>query len=163
MAEQETWQSQTDATVFVYKKDRRSGDWKPERVGGPNGKARVRLSSDEREYNQELVPEENAHLDPFTNGRLVRVDQNQDGVVTREDLAGLLTVETEEELGAVMADIEDELTLRRLLEVAATDGKMWQVEVLRNEVDDRYSVAKSQRAVVEMMQAPEGSRDEAVG
>lgn len=158
---QETWEAQTNSTIFLYKKDRRSGDWKSERVGGPNGKARIRLTVEEREYNQEMIPEENAHLDPFKSGRLVRVDAVSEGIATREDLVALLS-SNEEDFPLVVEDIEDELTMRRLLEVAATDGRMWQVELLRDEIDDRYSVAKSQRAVLEMMQAPDGSSDEVV-
>lgn len=160
--EQETWESQTKASVFVYKKDRRTGDWKTTRVGGPNGPKRIRLSVDEREYNQEMIPDENVHLDPFKSGRLLRIDGDSGGVITNEDLHALLVTDSQEEFVVTIAEIDDELTLRRLLALAAEAGRMWQVEMVRDEVDDRYGVSKSQKMVIEMMQSPDGSLDETV-
>lgn len=152
----ETWEAQTEATAWVYTYDKRVGEYRLTRVGGPNGSRRLRISTADREYNEALIPDENQELNPFRNGRLRRIDAQSD-VITDDDLRKLLETRGTEEFRELVSHIDGELTVRRLLELAAVEGTVPQVEVLRELIDDRYRVGKSQRTVLEMMRAPDGN------
>lgn len=153
--EHETWEIQIPGQVRIWTMDRRHGGYVTKPVNGRRGKSprRITLTRDEREYNQELVPPENRHLDPFLNGALVRVIGDEKvGDLTDEALIQYLELLSEEAFQEAIEDIEFELTHRRLLELAANQGRMWQVEALRVLVDQRYPVPAggTQRTVEEM-------------
>jgi hypothetical protein len=158
---QETWEAQTDSTVFVFRYDKRTREYKLVRVGGPSGTRRVTITRADREYHQGMIPEENAGTDPFTNGRLRRVDaEGLPGAPTNAELKEYLELRDPEEFRLLVAEMDDELTMRRLLTLAAQDGSMWQVEILRDIVDERFRVGKGQKVVEEMMAGPTGIGDE---
>jgi hypothetical protein len=147
---QETWEIQIPGTARVWVRDRRFGTYQPKKVSG-KGPKRITLSRDEREYNQELVPEENERHNPWTNGTLVQiVGGTKQGELTDEALRAYLELESEEAFTEAVSDIDIELTLRRLIGFAATDGRMWQVTILRELIDERYRVGGTQRTVQEM-------------
>ena len=157
-APMETWEIQTAGALTVWKRDKRSGDYRKERVAA-TGPKRLRLSRDDREYNQELIPEENAHLDPFTNGMLAQVVGKKLVGITREEIIGLLEIKDEAFVRAI-AEIDNELTIRRLLELAESDGTVAQVAALREVIDERYRVGGTQRTVREMLDEEDKSGGE---
>lgn len=156
----ETWEAQTKSTVFVYRHDKRTGQYVSTRVGGPNGAQRITLMTADREYHQAMIPEENRHLDPFVNGRLRRVDPGAaDGgsqAPANTELLEMLEVREEDDFKTLAENISDELTVRRLYTAAEATGTVRQVEIVRDIIDERYRVSKGQKVVEEMMNVPDG-------
>ena len=148
----ERWESTTPGvTIWVWVYDKREDKYKKQRVGGRAGSKVLTIRRDDRIYNQEVVVEENKHLDPFTNGLLRLIDGSTEGVETKyhlttEDLQKLLDIRDTELFKTEIEEIDSELILRRLKDVCEKHGAVWQLEFLRDLIEDRYKVSGTQRA-----------------
>jgi hypothetical protein len=158
----ETWEIQTEGTVWVWIYDRREDRYVKQRVGGrQGGSKRLHISTDDRRYNQEQIVDEMKGSDPFLNGalRLVSADKPEDldttYHLTLQDLQSLLEVRDLDLFEEEVRGITSELTLRRLLEVAETHGTVGQLNYIREVVTERYKVGGTQRTVQEMIEAGE--------
>lgn len=158
----ETWETAISGTIFVWIYDRREDRYTQQSVGGRSGSKRVHLSRDDRKYNQEQVPIENADLDVFTNGslRLIGAASRDESLNTRyhftdEDLAALFEVRDPDVFLEGVSDITSELVLRRLLELGEKVGTMAQFQALKDLVTTRYPIGGTQKTVREMMEAGE--------
>lgn len=156
----EVWNLSGTGTVWLYKYDRREDRWTKHRFGGQSGggSGRVELTVDERKYNQGRVISEQRHEhDPFSNGRLVRVDGPDDSTIdttyhwTTEHYQTLLDLRDSSVFQEEVRDIRSELILRRLAEVAATKGTVEQLNFVRDLLRERYPIGGSQRVVSEML------------
>lgn len=159
LAEMETWEIQVPGSTWVWIYDRRSQGYDQKRVSGRRGPKRVTLTREEREYNEELAHEDSQHLNPFRNGTLARVvDGEKVDAVTDDDLRVYLSLDGEAAFKEAVEEIDLELTIRRLLNLAAVEGRMFQVEILRDVVDERYRVGGTQPTVEEMYSSGELER-----
>lgn len=149
--EVEVWECQTKATVWVYQSDPRDpSGYRQIRIGGPNGTKRARISRDDREFTQEQVLDENAHLDPFRNGQLKRVDgASNEGILTDEDLEELLTL-GEEAFAETVEEMDSELSVRRLRDLVEAKGTVPQYHVINDLIERKYKVGYPQKTVREM-------------
>jgi hypothetical protein len=161
--ETETWESTTEGTVWVHVKDARvKSGWNVKRVGGPgSGTRKVTLTTEERQYNQDQVLDDNYHLDPFLNGQLVCVkgrpatDKGR-YELSDADMLAILAIESDEVFTEAVDAIEIELPLRRLLALAEKHAPMVRYEQIKTLIDTRYRVGWSQRSVREMDEAADG-------
>lgn len=154
--ETETWEIQVPGKVTIWKRNRRTGEYARASVSGAGPKI-LHITKDDRLYNQELIPEENGHLDPFTNGALARRDGGKLRGITADTLRELLSVSDPDLFREAIEDhVDNELTIRRLSDLAASEGTVAQVEVLREVLDENYKAGGTQRTVREMMQESEG-------
>ncbi len=158
----ETWESAIDGAIFLWVYDRREDRYIQQSVGGRSGSRRIHISRDDRKYNQEQLPHENQHLDPFTNGSLRLL-----GAATRDDTLDVRYHFTDEELATMVEvrdpklflegiqDISSELILRRLLSVAEGVATSAQTAALKDLVDTRYPIGGTQKTIREMIDAGE--------
>lgn len=147
---EEVWESTTGGWVHVHTKDPSNPrNWIcKKRAGGP-GNPKVRLTVEEREYNQSQVAWGNEHLDPFTNGMLRRIEP-ADGAdleelpnqYSDEDLIKLLTVRSEAAFTKTIEGIESEILLRRLVPLAKKHATNARYEELQQIVKDKYPATK---------------------
>lgn len=158
----ETWETTTEGTTYVSILDAREGRYTKRRVGGKQGGSRrLHISRDDRRFNQEQVVDEMREYDPFRNGQLVLVSQDQaediDGTyhLTTEDLRALLGLKDAEVFQGEVGDLKSELVLRRLKELAETEATMSQLQFIDELIRGRYQVGGTQRTVREMMAAGE--------
>jgi DNA/RNA endonuclease YhcR with UshA esterase domain len=157
----EVWESTVAGTTWIQVEDKRNGGYKSQRIGGKGtGTARVTLTRDEREYNQEIIPEGNQHLDPFNNGILVCIkgrEENEKGryELTDDDLKQILAIEQEDVFEETIRGIEIQLPLRRLLDLAEKYSTVPRYRFIRDVIDERYRVGGTQRTVEEMIKAGE--------
>lgn len=147
----EVWAATTKASVWLWVEDvlKGNGAWKKERVGGPTGKQRIQITVRERRYNQEQIPDKNAHLDPFLNGLLTckqGAAQSPNGY-TDEQLVDLLKVDDDAAFKQVVESISSEILMRRLLGLAEKHALTYRYEMLDEIVYDRYRVGKTQRSL----------------
>lgn len=147
----EIWETTTGGTVWVQVKDHRiPGAWRSMKVGG-RGSSRLRITTEEREFNQELIPFENAHLDPFTNGTLVRTKGTRgENELSDEDIIEILQIDDDAEFNARVNAIGSEVLLRRLLKAGERHTNVLRLQELQEVVDTRYAVGKTSRVVKEM-------------
>lgn len=151
----EIWQAATPARTWVWVRNQLTGGWKQVRVGG-KGSRRLSLTSDERRYNQDLVPEENIQLDPFSNGQLVCVLGDEAGTgVTDEDLTAILLLEDEAAFQQAANALESEVMVRRLLSLAEKTSTIARFTFIRDLIDMRYRVGGTQSTVQAMIDAGE--------
>jgi hypothetical protein len=149
----EVWETTTEGTIWVQVKDTRNpGAWTQRRVGG-KGSKRLTITTDEREFNQETLPYENQHLDPFTNGLLVRVSPKT-AVPTRyeltdDDLLEKLADRRDDLFLTYLAQIDSEVIMRRLLALAREHSTMARHEVIKEIIEGRYAVGKTSQVVAE--------------
>lgn len=153
----EEWLITTPSTVYVSTYDRRDDRYVQTMVSGTQGARKLRITRQDRVYNQERIPEENIHLDPFLNGQLRRVDKGpvDETLDVRNhldtaDLQELLKLTDKGVFAETVADISSELVLRRLLALAEDEGTAWQLEALRDSLKERYPIGGAQRTVREM-------------
>lgn len=158
----ETWESATEGTVWVLVSDPRvQGGYKKQRVGGQQGSNTLRISIDDRRYNQELIVEENINLDVFRNGMLrlksthnapagYQSDVDTTYHKTGEELREYFEIRDPEVFKAAMDEIPSELILRRLKDQAEKHATLEQAHILGDLIEARYSNHKSQRVVEEM-------------
>src|SRR5438093_28830 len=66
----ETWEASGEGTIWVWMYDQRSRGYIKHRVGGSQGSKRLRITVDDRRYNEEQIIEEMAEHNPFRNGLL---------------------------------------------------------------------------------------------
>jgi hypothetical protein len=154
---QETWEATTDGTTWVQVKDPRvAGGWRGQKVGGKSRK-KLNISVEEREFNQELIPEENAHHDPFQNGLLVRIHPKavEDRGVNElddEQLKEILAVDDDDLFEATVEAIDSEVIVRRLAELGKKGTTYARLQVILDIIEKRYSVGKTSRVVQEAME-----------
>lgn len=155
----ETWELQVAGAVWVFRKDGRSGEYRQMKLSGRTGPKRVTLTVDDREYYQSRLRDDRQHYDVFTNGSLVQIDDkgNKVGELTDELLGKVLDLEGEAFEEAVV-EIDLELTMRRLYELAQREATVPKVEFIRSIIDERYRVGGTQRSVREMFEDGEVDR-----
>lgn len=161
----ETWEVTGDFTVWVWKRDvRNPGQMEKTRVGGrAGGSRRLRLSTDERRYNEEQIVEENSALNPFKNGLLRLVDRGDAAQTDLEDVDE--TYHWDKEQYGAFFEIRDpdlfkseavaitsELILRRLYMMGEKTATMDQLQILRDIIEERYKAGGTQRTVREIME-----------
>lgn len=161
----ESWEITTGGTVWVWTRDARNpGHMQKTRVGGrAGGSRRLRISRDERRYNEEQIIEEMNEHNPFKNGSLKLVssdDKPADDVDTtyhldQADMLALLEVKDEETFKSEIEAIKSELIMRRLYMIAEKNATMAQLTIIREIVDERYKVGGTQRTVREMIETGE--------
>lgn len=160
--EVEIWVSTTLSTVWLWVEDRlsgRNGAWKHVAVGGPDGNPRIQLTVRERRYNQEQIPERNAHLDPFLNGKLIcrQGRQQSPNGFTDEDLIRVLQVEDDALFTqALRSPLMTEIILRRLEGLAERHAASYRREQIVDLVDDLYRVGSTQRSMRSELATPTG-------
>lgn len=157
----EVWESVTDGTVWVYVKDPRDPQgYRKARVGGSigGGSRTLRISTDDRRFNQERVVEEMRSHDPFVNGmlRFVSSGPQIDDIDPRyhladEDLIAMLEVRDQDIFKEAVEEIGSEVVIRRLRAIAERQGTGGQLEIVDNVIDERYRVGHTQKVVREMM------------
>lgn len=159
----ETWEITTNGTVWVYIYDRRNDTYTKQRVGGRGGSRKLHINRDDRIFNQEQVVDENRQHDVFTNGLLRFVSAN-DGSEPDLELKWAFTEDQMKELFTVkdlglfeeeVRQIQSELALRRLTELAEKEATNAQYALLRDLVEERYKVGGTQRAVADMIRSGE--------
>lgn len=151
---QEIWEATTGGTTYVNVRDPRNAEgWTRRKVGG-KGSKRITVTVEEREFNQELVHYENQHLDPFTNGMLVRIAprdvERGENEKSDDELITMLTVADDRVFESQVNAVRSEIVLRRLLDLSRSHASMLRHETIQNLVDDRYRIGKTSRVVREM-------------
>lgn len=152
---QEIWETTTGGTTFVNVRDPRNPEgWTRKKVGG-RGSKRITVTVEEREFNQELVAYENQHLDPFTNGLLVRISpktvERGANELTDDQLIEVLKGSDDAAFEQTLQGMTSEVNIRRLLDLSKKHASMLRYEVIRDLVDDRYSVGKMSKVVREAL------------
>lgn len=152
----ETWEIQVPGRVTVWKRNRRTGEYDRATVTGEGPKL-LHITKDDRLYNEELIPEENTNLNPFTNGSLARRNGKALEGLTTDTLREILSIGSPDAFREALEDhVGNELTIRRLHDLAQTEGTMGQVDALRDVIDEHYKSGGTQRTVREMMEESEG-------
>lgn len=158
----ETWESVIPGTVYVWTYDRRDDRYIKTGCGGRSSK-RLRISRDDRYYNQELIPIENRQHDPFTNGALKLMESatrdetlDERYHLSLQELKQLFEVRDVDLFIEGIKDIDSELVLRRLADIAEEDATVPQRDALKDLIRERYPIGGTQKAVREML-ATEGS------
>lgn len=158
----ETWEATTNGTAWVWTFDKREDKYVKVRVGGRSGSKKLHIRADDRRYNQDQIVDENKSLDVFTNGFLKLLDNEEQTTdvdrkyhLDQDDLIKLLSIKDEGIFKGEVDDITSELILRRLTAVAEKHGQVWQLEYLRDLVEERYKGGGTQKAVREMIVAGE--------
>jgi hypothetical protein len=156
----ETWESAVAGAVWVWTYDRREDRYVKQACGGRTGSRRLHISRDDRKYNQEQVPIENAQHDVFTNGALRFID-----AATRDDSLDMRYHFTDVDLRTffdlrdmglfeeAIKEIGSELILRRLADLGQEVGTIAQNDVLRALLRERYPIGGTQKTVREMLEA----------
>ena len=155
----ETWEITTEGTVWVWLMDPREQRYRKQQVGGrAGGSKRLRISTDDRRYNEEQIVEEMVDHNPFRNGalRIVSTEVIPEDVDTRyhfttEQLVQLLEVRDEQLFRSEVEDITSELVIRRLKDQAEKTGTVGQLAFLTEIIDTRYRLGGTQRTVEEML------------
>lgn len=153
---QEVWEVTNESTVWVHVKDPRvPGGWSQKRVGG-RGTKKVTLTVEEREFNQELISEEYQHLDPFTNGIMIRTHPKTvtrgEYELTDDDLVTLLRAEGDEDFEKVLKSIESEVVVRRIFALAEKHATVTRYNVIQSLIDQRYRIGKTSKVVKEIIE-----------
>lgn len=157
----ETWEVQVPGTIYVLKLDRRKDEYVKTRLNGTRGPKRVTLTRDDRKYNQEQVRPEYVKHDPFQNGALAQVVDGELVGITDVELSEMLQVREMADFTDLVSSIDNELTARRLLAVARTEGTLQQYEVVRDHIEDNWKVGGTQPTVEEMFaEASSGEQPE---
>ncbi len=134
---EEIWETTTESTSWFKVTDDR-GRERSISVGGKLG-ARLRISSIDREINQDLVMHGN---DPFTNGMLRRLDDtsaNSPDTFTDRELA--VGFSKNGKAFQAFVDKLNELNVRRMKGMAGSfDATVAQVEYLDRVIKDKFRV-----------------------
>jgi hypothetical protein len=153
----ETWELNGDGTVYVYTYNPRDRVYGKTKVSSTSGSRRLRISVEDRRYNEEQIIEEMQQHNPFRNGllRLVSAEKADDidatYHLTSDDLRELLAVRDEDDFRDGVEGIHSELMVRRLKQVAEDEGTMRQNEIVREIIEARYKVGGTQKTVQEMI------------
>jgi hypothetical protein len=158
----ETWESAVAGTVTVWVYDRREDRYVKQSVGGRSASKLLHITRDDRKYNQELIPAENAKHDPFTNGALrftnaATRDESLDlrYHYTTEELSQFFEMREMANFTEAITAIDSELILRRLGDLSEQIGTLAQVEALKDLIRAKYPIGGTQRTVQEMLDAGE--------
>lgn len=159
----ETWEISHPGTEWIWTWDKREDRYTKTRVGGrQGGSKKLHLSTDDRRFNEECIVDEcQPHLNPFRNGslRLISAEKAEDIDATyhlsHDDLAEMLEVRDSDTFNEAINDIKSELILRRLRDLAETQGTVAQLEALKELISSRYKRGGTQRTVREMIKAGE--------
>lgn len=156
----ETWEIAFPGAVWVWVYDRREDVYKKQQVGQRTGSKTLHITRDDRKYNQELIPDENRHLDPFTNGslRLLGAADRDESLDVRnhfseEDLIAMFEVRDPSLFAEALEDVDSEVVIRRLQNLADEHATVAQAAALRELIDRRYPVGGTQRTIREMLEA----------
>lgn len=154
----ETWEIQIPGSVWVYRNNPVTGLWDQVRANGTVGPKRIQITKRDREYTQVMIRDDRREqLDPFTNGTLAQVvDGEVVGEKTTENIARYL--EVKDQAFAEAIEELDELTIRRLMDLAMVNGTVPQVDAIRDVIDRKYRVGGTQRTVREMYESGEMDR-----
>lgn len=148
----ETWEITTPGRVWLKKTtmSRHNQPIMQDVSFGPNRPGhRIQITAADREMNQEACV--TIEGDPFRNGLLVRVDEDQnldpdtetDQAFTGKQLLDIYALDFPD--FQVKVSALQEIAIRRLREVAeAVDASMKQVQFLDELIEDRYRNAASQ-------------------
>ena len=155
----ETWEIVTEGTVWVWTSDvRQPGHMQKTRVGGKaGGSRRLRITRDERRYNEEQIIEEMVSMNPFRNGALkllaARSDVPEDVDATYHldngDLLALFELKDENLFKAEIESVGSELVLRRLYMLAEKNATVAQLSTVREVVEERFGVGGTQQSIRE--------------
>lgn len=154
---QETWEATTNGTTYVQVKDPRvPGGWRVQKVGGKSRK-KLNISVEEREFNQELIPEENAKHDPFQNGLLVRTapkstEDRGPNELSDSQLLEILAVEDDNLFEETVRTVESEVIMRRLAILGKKATSYARLQIIEELIEQRYAVGKTSRVVKEAME-----------
>ncbi len=158
----ETWEICTEGSIWVWTYDKRDDRYRKQRVGGRAGSRRLHISRDDRKFNQEQLPSENAGLDVFTNGSLRLLDsatrdEHLDARYHLSDaeLSEMFEIRDIEVFMEGVRGIESEVVIRRLQGLGETIGTAAQNEALNDYIRERYPIGGTQRTVREMIEAGE--------
>ncbi len=153
----ETWEIVTPGTVWVWTRDvRRPGYMQKTRVGGKSGGSkRLRITRDERRYNEEQIIEEMTASNPFRNGALKLVasrteipeDVDTTYHLDNADLLQLLEIRDENLFRSEVEGIASELILRRLYMLAEKHATVAQLGTVRAAIEERYAVGGTQQSI----------------
>lgn len=153
---EEVWEVTTAGRIWLQQTTyTRTGQpiFKDISVGPNKAGSFLRISTDDRRYNQEQCAD--TENDMFRNGLLVRVDQPQsadpdtasDEALTTQDLLSIYA-KNGKQFEVAVAKL-GELPIRRLREMAeAVDATAKQVEHLDEVIFDRYKIGASQEDAV---------------
>lgn len=153
----EIWETTVPGTTYVQQRDPRNPrGWVTKKVGG-RGTKQLRITVEERLFNQELVIHENQHHDPFTNGSLVRIhpkDERQlsDMAMTDAQIIEYLKLEDDPLFTEWLEGMQSEVVLRRALELARKACPMYRYEEIEQLVSTRYAIGKTSQVVREAME-----------
>lgn len=166
----ETWEVTGDYTVWLWKHDvRHPGQFEKIRVGGrAGGSKRVRLTTDERRYNEEQIIEEMRAENPFRNGllKLVSVTGAPGTKISRKDVEdvderyhlsadeyeAMFEVRNEDLFRGAVEEIDSELVMRRLYMFGEKFATVAQLEIIRDIIETRYKGGGTQAVVREMLE-----------
>jgi hypothetical protein len=158
----ESWEIAFAGSVWVWIYDRREDAYKKVQVGNTSGSKRLHITRDDRKYNQELIPDENRRLDPFTNGslRLLGSANRDESLDIRnhfadDELTAMFEVRDPDLFAEALADITSEVVLRRLAALADAHATVNQNNALRDLIQARYPIGGTQKTVREMFEAGE--------
>lgn len=150
----EIWEPTTASGVKVWRKDpREPSQWRSHRIGGKRGTRRLQITTDEREYNEELIAVENRNLNPFRNGHLLCIKGPLAGDAdqfTDEELRNLLAIDSDEDFLSAFQELNSEVLERRLLFQAEDHATKRRYDLIYGQIQDKYRVGYTQRAVREM-------------
>lgn len=157
----ESWEIACAGSVSLWVYDRREDSYKKQVVSAHSGSRTLHLTRDDRKYNQELIPDENRHLDPFVNGELrllgssVDRDENLDvrNHFSNDELTAMFEVRDPDLFAEALEDITSEVILRRLQGLADDNATVTQAEILRELIQARYPIGGTQSTVREMIEA----------
>lgn len=152
---QEIWEATTGGTTYINVRDPRNPDgWTRKKVGG-KGTKRITLTVEEREFNQELVPYEKKHFDPFSNGKLIRIHpkdvERGENELSDADLVDSLKLDDQALFDEWLASINSEVVIRRLYALAREHSTVARYEAIGDVIDERYHVGKTSKVVREIM------------
>jgi hypothetical protein len=147
----EKWEMCVDGVVAVWTYDKKYDRYDRTQVGNRHSRF-LYITTEDRQYNQEQIPDECKHLDPFTNGALRLVSGSNDrSLDTSNHLDGddlLAIVRDRSHFAQRMADLGNELLVRRLLAVVEDEGTAKQLDETKAFLRERYPIGGGSRAEV---------------
>lgn len=157
----EVWEVTGEFTVWVWKHDvRNPGHMDKVRAGGKaGGSKRLRLTTDERRYNEEQIVEENEGLNPFKNGLLKLIDSGKLAVDDidetyhwgEEQFMAFFEIRDPNLFQEQAEEITSELIMRRLYMYGEKAATLDQIAVLKELIEDRYKSGGTQGTVQEIL------------
>lgn len=151
---EEIWATTTAGTIYYVTTDSR-GHEKQRKVGGKEG-SRMRITTVDRELNQDAI--DKTESDPWSNGLLKRLDQDQND---HEATQSTQAFETEELMAffaktgnAFQSQVRrlDERNVRRMRGMAEdVDASASQIQFLTDHIEEHYKIQGSMPSYDEMV------------